>query len=179
MIDSMTMDKIKHVTNTEAVRRLLIQYFVMKGYTESFDRHMYPGLVQDLPAAIPILASKVEIQPFAEELDTSMGKAVLGWNMFVLGNHRMYLGDTYHNDLKGLARQIQQGVILPESVAASARRQTTPRKIVTFITRVLGDFEAGYVDLIPGAMGQPGDFRTKNAMSGQPQQFFSRSGYGT
>jgi len=177
-MDSIVVDKIKHVSNTEAVRRLLIRYFIDKGYTESFDRHIYPGLIQDLTMAIPILANKIEVEPHAEELDTSMGKAVLGWNLFVLGNHRMYLGDTYHNDLKGLARQIKEGIILPESIA-SARRQTTPRRIVTFITRVLSDHEAGYIDLVPAMSGAtPGDQYKKNSMMGMPQQYFTRSGYG-
>ena len=140
---------------------------------------MYPALLQDLPVAIPVLASKVEIQPHAEELDTALGKATLGWNLFVLGNHRMYLGDTYHNDLKGLARQIKEGIILPERLSA-ARRQTTPRRVVTFITRVLDDHESGFIDLIPGQSRDPGEYyKSRNSLMGMPQQFFSRSGYGT
>ncbi len=171
----MVIDKIKHVTNTEFIRRALIKYFIDKGFTESFDRHLYPALLQDMPIVLPFLANKVEVRPYAEEIDTSIGKAVLGWNLFVLGNNRMYLGDTHHNDLATLARQIKEGFILPGHIS-SARRQTTPKKIITFVTRVLGDHEAGYIDLLPNqhAMIEPGS-RYSPSMSGMSQQFFTRS----
>ena len=181
-MDSRVIDKLKHISNTEVVRRLLIKYFVDKGFVESFDRQMYPGLIQDLPMVIPTLSNKIEIVPYAEEIDTSLGKAVIGWNMFILGNQRMYLGETHHNNLQDLARQIQAGMIMPQGMTATARRQTTPRRIVSFVTRVLGDHQAGYVDLAPGTrpIGEPGQqMGAKNSMNGMPQQFFTRSGYGT
>lgn len=182
-IDSYAIDKYKHVLNTEVVRRLLIKYFMDKGFTESFDRQMYPAIMQDLPMVIPVLSNKIEIVPFAEEIDTSMGRAVLGWNLFVLGNQRMYLGETHHNSLHDLARQIRSGIVrVPEAGYHTARRQTTPRRIITFVTRVLSNHEGGYVDLNPTtrpvrAPGEP--YAAKQTMMGMPQQFFSRSGYGT
>lgn len=149
-MEARALDRLKHLTNTEVVRRFLIKYFISKGFTESFDRLVYPALLQDLPLAVPVLAPKIEITPFMLELDQALGKAVLGWNLFVLGNRRMYLGDTYHNDLNNLARQIHDGLIKPpDNQQANARRQTTPRRIITFITRVLSDHRAGYVDLTP------------------------------
>ena len=174
-IDSITADNIKHISNTEVVRRLLIKYFSDKGFNESFDRHLYPSLIQDLPLVIPALSNKVEIKSHAEDIDPSLGKAVIGWNIFVLGNHRMYLGDTYHNDLSGLARQIKSGFILPENTY-TARRQSTPKQVITFITRVLGMHDAGYVDLAPGKNPTaPGDsYKVKNSMAGMPQQFFAK-----
>lgn len=181
-MDSYSVDKIKHLSNTDVVRRLLIKYFIDKGFTESFDRQMYPSLIQDLPMIIPSISNKIEVIPHAQDVDPSMGKAVLGWNMFVLGNQRMYLGETYHNNLQDLARQVKSGVILiPEGGHANARRQTTPRRVIAFISRVLSDSQAGYVDLAPTAMppSPPGEpYAAKNSMMGMPQQFFSRSGYG-
>jgi hypothetical protein len=177
-MDSCTVDKLKKVSNTEVIRRLMIKYFVDKGFVESFDRQMYPGLIQDLPMVIPALSNKIEVVPHAEEIDTSIGKAVLGWNMFILGNQRMYLGETYHNNLQDLARQVKTGIIMPEeTLGSTARRQTTPRRIVAFITRVLGDHKAGYIDLAPGTrpIGEPGQ---AYGGRGMPQQF-NRSGYGT
>lgn len=182
-MDSHVIENLKHVSNTEAVRRMLIRYFMEKGFTESFDRHVYPAIVQDLAQVIPQLSTKVEIVPFAEEIDSYQGKAVLGWNLFVLGTHRMYLGQTYHSDLRSLASQIQSGAIMiPEGDISNARCQATPRRIITFITRVLGTHKSGYVDLAmpsnPGRkIGEP--YMTKNSMMGMPQQFFSRSGYGS
>lgn len=184
-MDSQTIDRVKHISNTEVVRRLLIKYFMDKGFVAegAFNRQMYPCLVQDLPLVIPVLSNKIEIVPHAKEIDTSLNRAVMGWNLFVLGNQRMYLGETYHNSLHDLARQIRSGMIrVPEQGFATARQQTTPRRIIAFITRVLGDHEQGYVDLSPTTrvVRQPGEaYAAKQTMLGMPQQFFTRSGYGT
>jgi len=147
---------------------------------------MYPAMIQDLPYVIPVLASKLEVIPHAEDIDTTMSRAVLGWNLFALGNNRMYLGETYHNNLRDLARQIKSGSIsgpgvnvIPGSVS-TARNQTTPKNVIMFVTRVLGDHKAGYTDLNPSTVPfrQPGDaFAAKQTLAGMPQQFFSRSGY--
>lgn len=158
-MNSRSVDKIRHALNTDAVRRMLIQYFIGKGYTESFDRVMYPGLIQDLSVACPILSTKVEVVPHCVEIDPIGQRAVLGWNLFVLGTQRMYLGETHHRDLAELARQIQSGMItstqggmvmptegIPHGVA---RRQVTPRQVIIFLTRVLGRHDSGYVDLTP------------------------------
>jgi len=179
-MDSNTIENIKHVSNTEVIRRLLIKYFIDKNFTESFDRHVYPAILQDLNVMIPQLSTKIEVVPFAEEVDSYQGKAVLGWNLFVLGTYRMYCGQTYHNDLRGLARQIQTGfIMIPEGTIINARRQTTPRRIITFITRVLESHSAGYVDLTlstnPRKIGEP--YANKNSLLGMPQQFFARAGY--
>jgi len=178
-MESADIDKIKHLTNVEVVRRLLIKYFYEKNFTESFDRHVYPALLQDLVVAIPMLVNKIEVVPYAEEIDVTQGKVVLGWNLFVLGNNRMYLGSTYHNDMKDLARQIKSGmVMIPEGYYHNARRQTTAKAIITFITRVLGSHQSGYVDLAPATrrrtLEEP--FAARNALMGMPQQFFTRSG---
>lgn len=177
-IDSHAIDKFKHVLNTEVVRRLLIKYMVDKGFQESFDRQMYPALMQDLPMAVPALSNKIEIVPHAEEIDTSMGRAILGWNLFVLGNQRMYLGETYHNSLHDLARQIRSGLVrVPETGFHTARRQTTPRRVIAFITRVLSNHDGGYVDLSPSTrpVRAPGEPFAGKMMTGMPQQFFTRS----
>lgn len=183
-IDSSDIDNIKHISNTEIIRRLLIKYFYDKGFSESFDRQLYPATVQDLTAVIPILSNKIEVIPHAKDIDTTQGKAVLGWNLFVLGSHRMYLGESFHNNLSDLARQIRNGMItIPEGVGSytNAKRQTTPRRVITFITRVLANHESGYVDLSPSnsPYNQPGEsYAAKQTLSGMPQQFFTRSGYG-
>lgn len=182
-MDSYDIDRIKQSTNLEVIRRLLIKYFIDKGFSESFDRQLYPSLIQDLSSIIPVLSSKIEVVPHVEEIDVSQGKAVLGWNMFVLGTHRMYLGETYHNNLQDLARQIKSGqILIPEGVMSSATRQTTPRRVIHFVMRVLEHKKSGHVDLNPGSnrITAPGEsYRIRNPMLGMPQQFFTRSGYGT
>lgn len=178
-MDSYEVDRIRHKANTEVIRRMLIKYFIeCKGFANSFDRQLYPSLIQDLPIMIPILSSKVEIVTHMENLDNMQGKAILGWNMFVLGNQRMYLGETYHNDLPGLARQIKSGsILIPEGVTPNATRQTTPRRIIHFICRALGDRSSGYVDLSvpnPTNLVRMGAGQSMSMQS----QYFTRSGYG-
>lgn len=177
-MDSRSIDRLKHVLNTDVVRRMLVSYFKSKGFTESFDRLLHPGAMQDLIQAVPTLASKVEVEPHAIEVDPGTGKAVLGWNLFVLGTHRMYLGETYHRDLLDLARQIEAGqIVLPEGNSA-ARHQVTPRQVVNFVTRVLSRNESGYVDLTPPRpqSGNVGFGAARPNMSSG--QFFSRGGAG-
>lgn len=177
-MESRDIDRVKHLANTEAIRRLLIRYFIDKGFEKSFDRQLYPAALQDLTAAIPVLASKIEIVPQVLELDIGLNRAVLGWNLFVLGNRRMYLGDTFHNNLQDLARMIRQGAIAPPGDGPVARRQTTPKKVVMFISKVLSSCEAGYVFLATPTrdvknVGEP--LAHKQTLMGMPQQFFSRT----
>jgi hypothetical protein len=176
-MDTRTVDRIKHAANTDAVRKTLIQYFMAKGFDHSFDRMMYPSILQDLPMFVPMLEQKIEVVPHAMSVDPAAGNAIMGWNLFVLGTHRMYLGESYHDNIIDLTRQINNGMIeVPERGFGTAKRQTTPKKIISFITRVLGEHRDGYIDLaqsIPGAANQP---HTANNMA---NQFFTKSGYGT
>jgi hypothetical protein len=177
-MDTITIDRIKHAANTDAIRKVLIQYFMTKGFDQSFDRMMYPSIMQDLPMFVPMLEQKIEVVPHAMTVDPAAGKATMGWNLFVLGTHRMYLGESYHDNLIDLARQINNGMIeVPERGFGASKRQTTPKKIIAFITRVLGGHKDGYVDLTQMASGvtnQP--HRVSNNMA---NQFFTKSGYGT
>lgn len=176
MINTDDIAKVKHWMNTDTIRRLLIKYFIEKGFENSFDRQINPILIQDIIKVIPLLTTKIEIIPNVEELDSTLGKAILAWNLFVLGNNRMYLGSTYHNNLSDLAMQIRANNPITMH-SDTVRRATTPRKIITFITRVLSDHEQGYVDLNPVTKNitQPGDgAAARHAMVAMPQQFFSR-----
>lgn len=179
-MDSYDVDKIKKKANLEVIRRLLIRYFIDKGYN-SFDKNINPIELQDLVKVIPILGSKVEVIPYAKDLDPSLGRATLGWNLFVLGSYRMYLGETFHSDVTELAKQIRQGIAtgqLSITQTNSARKQTTPRNIIIFITRVLDKHEDGYVNLNPGTQQykDPGEvFASRHSMLGMPQHYYSKS----
>lgn len=177
-MDGSTIDQLKHAINVDVVRKLLIKYFREKGFNETFDRLVYPSLLQDMAMAIPVMTAKLEIEPHAVEVDPNTGKAVLGWNLFVLGSHRMYLGETFHRDLSELAREIQAGVITVRQDSTAARHRCTPRQIINFICRVLSKHEGGYVDLAPGAAANTGMNPYGGASAGNAG-FYSRSGYGT
>lgn len=179
-MNDLDRDRIKHAANTNAVRRMLIQYFVERGFSESFDRAVNPLQIQDMPFTVTGLDTKIEIEPHAVEIDPTTSLATLGWNLFVLGNRRLYLGETTHENLLDLARQIKAGQINFENIL-STRRCTTPRRIIVFLERVLSDADGGYVDLTPRQRAitqRPRAYRPVGAPS-QEAQFYSRSGYGT
>lgn len=177
-MDTRLPDRLRRVTNLEVVRRLLCGYFVSKldegiSPQEGFDRLVYPPTLQDLPFAIPQLAGKVEIEPHMRDVRQMEDTAEIGWNLFVLGTHRKYLGETYHTDLRHLATQIQQGAILEET--GSAGRQATPREIVSFILNIMGSHREGYVNLERSTMSLPIQTQTFGKF-GYQSQFFRRSG---
>ena len=169
-MDNSTVDKLKHTMNTDCVRRLLIKFFRSHGFEETLDRKVFPPLIQSLTLEIPQLATYVELEPSCESIDNINNKCTISWSLFVLGNHRMNLGQTYHNDISLLARQLQQSstgsaLLIPEDQQGGARHQSTARQIILFITRVLAKSENGLVDLstpkngtmmAPNAFGQVG-----------------------
>lgn len=139
-------EAIKHAANIEVVRKLLVQFFMNEGF-ESFDRLVFPPILAKLPIMVEQLSNKVEVVPYTMSLDPITGKAILGWNLFVLGTHMMFIGKTYHNDLQELAAQIRNGDMPFNNDNISASNQTTPKRIIIFITKVLGSHEDGYIDL--------------------------------
>jgi len=138
------VEKLRRKLNIDVARRLLIKYFVDKGF-DNFNGTIYPPLLSDMPKAIPQLFDKIEVKPHVESINTMLDSAVLGWNLFVLGNQRQYLGTTYHSNLRELAMQLHSGVISDNSQSAS--HLTTPKQIVAFVVRVLETHESGLVDL--------------------------------
>jgi hypothetical protein len=170
------IDRMRKVLNADVARRLMIKYFIGKGFN-NFDTLLYPGSIQDMPFVIPEMADKIEIIPHSNNIDPIQDKAELGWNLFVLGTQRCYLGETYHHGLKTLAMQIQQGRVMSEDLMAT--RQTTPRRIIQFVSRVLETHKAGYLDLAARTM--PMDLQNRGLGSGMAAtgQQFGRSGYGT
>jgi len=165
-MDNGVIDKIQHASNTEVVRRLLIKFFLDLGFDTSFDRHVYPPALQSLVLAIPVLREKVEVIPFAVDVDNDNNRITLGWNLFVLGNHRMFLGETFHNDLSSAVDQLRSGFVTGED--GQARRQTTPRRIISFIVRVLGQNDGGYINLTPpsNSPSAPAQFQKNSFRSG-------------
>jgi hypothetical protein len=182
VMTNLDIERIRHAANTDVIRLLLTKYFVKKGFLNEdggLDRRVNPVMMQDLPLSVPVLAGKLEIEPHAVEIDPTTGCGVIGWNLFVLGTHRMYLGETYHHNLPELARQIKAGTIRPD-IHGSSRRESTPKHVITFITRTLGQSEGGYVDFSRNRLGvtSPAWYRGGRGPS-QEAQFFTRSGYGT
>jgi hypothetical protein len=137
--------KLKRILNEELIKRLLIQYFINKGIQrESFDKNIYPPIMQDIVMQMPHFMGKLEVQPFVEDIDPNSGNVKLGWNLFVLGTRRMYLGRSTHKNLAELKDSVNGPInkFEHEDVA-------TPGQIVEFITHGLSDSEQGIIDKDP------------------------------
>ena len=141
-----------------------------KGF-DDFDRLVYPPLVQDLPFMIPEMASVVEVIPYTRNIDLFQDTAQLGWNLFVLGSQRQYLGETHHYNLQELAMQITQGQILSED--RQATHQVTPRSIIHFVTRILGSHQGGHLNLTPRTNQFANQFQM-TGLNGGTSSFFSQ-----
>jgi hypothetical protein len=137
-------DRVRTALNQELIRRLLNKYFVNKGFSESLDKRIYPPILQDIVAQIPQLYGKVEIVPSVEDIDPNTGVVKLNWNLFILGNSRMFLGSSSHTNLA----EVRTAMISPLS---SGSRQTyaTPRRIIEFVSKVLGKSKSGDISVMP------------------------------
>jgi hypothetical protein len=165
-----TIQKVNRALNQELIRRLLVKYFVEKG-AENFKMPVYPPALQDLVEKVPYLDGKVEIVPFAEDIDPRTGYGKLGWNLFVLGNQVMFLGYTEHSNLAELGRNIGGGE--PISGGQSSH-ESTPERIISFITRLLGGSEAGMLRQVEPSEMNPMRVSMPNGSYG----FYKRSGAG-
>ena len=173
-MDTRFVDKLRSALNNDIAERLALRYFVAKGFDKTqLDRLIYPPVLQDMQYAITEMSDKIEVVPHVAQLDPVGDMAQLGWNLFVLGSHRCYLGESFHNNLKMLALQLQHGQVVSEDQMAT--RQTTPRRVIKFISQVLRQHNSGYVNLtpriVPLQLGQP-----RAAGLGMARQFWQRVG---
>jgi hypothetical protein len=90
--------------------------------------------------------NKLEVIPYSERVDPVTGLVTLGWNLFVLGTNRMFLGTTTHASISDL-RMAMEGAI---NRNLSSEMATTPAKMIHFVLSVLDDSRAGYSELPPG-----------------------------
>lgn len=140
--------RIRQLLNAEYVKRLLIKYFVSKGY-DDFDNYVLPTDILDIQK-IPELSDKIEIIPNSDEFDPTTGKVVVQWNLFVLGTKRMYLGRTNHKSLSDLANI---GVNVVDRSTSVPEKESSVKDIINFIVSVVKKSRRGMVDI--GSVEQP------------------------
>jgi len=157
--------------NKELFRRTLVKYFYDRGFKESMDKRVYPPAIQDIVVAVPKLVGKIELQPYVEDVNPLTGVVTLGWNLFTLGNKRMFLGNSTHTNLNSLNTMIR-GPICSEGIRNIEYR--TPKEIISFLISTLGNskesdlggntptnVQSGILSL-PGMMSDNGGFFKKN-----------------
>jgi len=149
-------EAIKQILLRELLRRELKEYFEKKNMP--LEDGLYPPAIQDMPVLLPRLMEHVEIVPFVDDVDPMSGLVRLGWNLYVLGNIRMFLGKSTHKSVNEIRNP--NAILNPKF---AAERKTTPEKIVQFISEELSNHK---VDL-------SGDAAAAKRQMGQlsPQQF--------
>lgn len=95
-MDSIIKTEVLKILQKEFVRRNLIRYFEEKGY-DNFLIKPYPPTLLDMTddRFLDIL----EVKYFLEDVNMKQNTVKLGWNMFLLGNKRIFLGYTIHRNL--------------------------------------------------------------------------------
>lgn len=144
MANEYLQERLRSALNQELIRRLLIRYFCSKGFTENFNKRIYPPQMQDMAIQVPQLMGKIEVQPYVEDIDPNTGVVKLGWNLFVLGNRRMMLGYSTHTNLS----EIRTAIMGPLA-AMNRGTHATPKRIVNFVTKVMGSSNAGDIASMP------------------------------
>ena len=137
-------NKIKRALQEELVKRLLIKYFKDKGMEENL---IYPPAVFDLPYHIPELLNSLEVVPFVEQMDPLTNIVTIGWNLFVLGTNRMYMGSSTHANLMEFKRSVMGNV----QGNAPSDRKKTPAQIVEFIMDIVGRNKNAMLEIPAGA----------------------------
>lgn len=168
MANEYIADRLRAALNEELIRRLLIRYFSNKGF-ENFNKKLYPPLMQDIAIQIPQLLGKLEISPYAEDIDPNTGVFKLGWNLYVQGVHRMFLGYSTHTNLSEVRTSVQGPL-----AALGRGSHATPKRVVEFVTKILGKSKGGDIAAMPknlsirpgmlplGSGDMSGYFRTTN-----------------
>jgi len=158
MNEDLLAHKVYMALNKELLRRILIKYFFERGYKESMSGKIYPPSIQDIPTSVPQLAGKIDIQPHIEDVNPMTGLITLGWNLFILGNKRMYLGETSHTSLRDIKNVIQGPC---KSNGVRSVEYKSPKRVISFIVDSLAENKAGdlgditqqSVTSIPGNLG--------------------------
>lgn len=130
MSPTVLTSKLQASLNKELLRRQLIRYFSERGFAEDFNKILHPPMLQDITMQIPMLNGKLEIAPYVEDIDPNSGVVTLGWNLFLLGNRRMFLGESTHSSLSEVAQF--RGISMN-----SEKGTTTPKKVMNFVLTIL------------------------------------------
>jgi len=104
-MNNSTKTSLVKTLQKEYVRRSLNQYFEEKGY-DNFLVKPYPPTLMDLADRIPVFGNMIEVKYFLEDIDMSDGSIKVGWNVFVLGSKRIFLGYTIHGNLNDIDNRI-------------------------------------------------------------------------
>lgn len=170
MLNLALQQRITSLMHAELAKRLLLDYFQKKNLIERFDAPLNPITIADIPSSIPELSRKIEVVPYVYKIDPFTGSSELGWNLFVLGNNRLYLGRTQHKHINELLN------IMGVTNEAAVELASTPRDVTKFISDTLSKSEDGKVDI--GYQPIVPQFMRKPTISSPVASYYEKRRYG-
>ncbi len=104
-MNNLVKTQIANALQKEYLRRSFIKYFSEKGY-DNFLVKPYPPVLRDMPTKLPFLNGILELQHPIEDINLADNTIKVAWNLFLLGNKRIFLGYTTHNNMS----EIENGI---------------------------------------------------------------------
>lgn len=141
-MNSKLLKEIQQAVAKEVAKKALQVYFEGKGF-KTPDSLVIPSQISDISLGVPEFGNRLEVVGYNEQYDPFTGVAKVGWNLYVNGSNRMYLGETVHNSVSDLI-----GSNIPQH-ADLARPEHTVGEICSFIMKVFRASEDGFERLPP------------------------------
>jgi len=157
MMDPKLLNNIRNILSIVAIKKQLAEYLENKQIMS--ETLVYPPLIQDLQT-IPEISNRVELIPFMEELDPTSGFIKVGWNLFVLGTNRKFLGYTVHQSLEDLKQ--------PEPTKESRENSlcyTTGGEVLDFIIETIQKYNEDHISVGPMKFESPQVYGAKMPIS--------------
>lgn len=104
-MDKITKTSLVKIMQKEFVRRNLIKFFEDKGYN-NFLVNPNPPSLMDLVDRVDVLQGIAEVKYYIEDINMENNMIKVGWNLFLLGNQRAFLGHTSHTNLTEIESSI-------------------------------------------------------------------------
>lgn len=167
-MNSRLIKSIRDCVAKEAARRALKVYFEGKGFSNP-DALVMPSQIADISVGVPEFGDRLEVNGYNDHYDPFTSVLKAGWNLYVNGTNRMFLGRTVHNRVP----DITSGTI-PEH-ADLAEPEHTVKEICSFIMKTLSRTEGGFDRLPPNtrvAMPNPMGLRTMTGSDGSMTRSF-------
>ena len=129
-MDSGLVNNMKKMLMIESIRQSLFDFF------DESDL-VYPPSIRDIQTQVPTIGNKVEVKPYIDDIDPTTNYVKLGWNLFVLGTNRMFLGYTIHDSIANMDCQIDDPLYNQSETHQSAS------DIINFIINTLENSKMG------------------------------------
>jgi hypothetical protein len=152
------LNSIRNILGIASVRKQLCEYLEKKEMNER--SVVYPPSIQDIQENIPDISNRVEIVPFMEELDPTSGFVKVGWNLFVFGTNRKFLGYTIHESIDELKMAVPN-----KKAAEHSLCYTTGGELIEFIIDTLRKYNEDQIVLGPMKFKQPQVYAAKMPVS--------------